>query len=112
MISLRPFRILTVSLYVLSAIVLLLGLVAGLSLIAGGANVHNLLLPLQLIGADVISNLIAPYLTGLVNGLGVFTLIVSLVLSLLLFTAGRLLAHLGSLEARLARLEAQPKPSP
>lgn len=112
MITRRTFPILAILLYALSAVVLLLGLVAGFSIFASGANVHNLLLPLQLLGAEAISNLIAPYLTGLVNGLGVFTLIVSLVLSLLLFTAGRLLAHIASLEARLARLEAQPNPLP
>lgn len=93
--------------YILAGIVLALGLTAGLSLMASASNVHNLLLPLQLMGMDIIANLIAPYLTGLITGLGVVALIVSLVLSLLLFAVGRLLGHINALETRLARLEAQ-----
>jgi hypothetical protein len=87
--------------------VLVLGLTAGLSLIASASNVPNLLLPLQLMGSDIIANLITPYLTGLMTGLGVVTLVVSLVLSLVLFAVGRLLGYIAALETRLARLEAQ-----
>jgi hypothetical protein len=64
-------------------------------------------MPLQFFGNEAIVNLIAPFLTSLIGGLGVFLLIISLLLSLLLFVAGLLLGTIASLEERLARLEAQ-----
>lgn len=97
--------------YILAGLVLALGLIVGISLMASASNIHNVLLPLQIMGAEAIANLVAPFLTSLISGLGVFTLIVSFVLSLLLFTAGLLLGHVASLEARLARLEALIEPS-
>ena len=98
---------LKISLYVLAALVLVLGLFAGISLMSSAANVHNLLMSFQFMGTQAITNLIAPYLSGLINGLGVFVSIVSLVLSLLLFAVGRLLGYLANLEGRLVALEAQ-----
>ena len=85
---------------------LVLGLIAGISLMASAANVHNVLLPLQLMGAAAFANLITPYLTSLISGLGVVTLIVPLMFSLLLYAVARLLGHIAALETRLARLEA------
>lgn len=105
--SRRSLQILKTISYVLAGLVLALGVAAGISLLASASNVHNLLLPLQLMGADVLANLITPYLSGLISGLGVVSMLVSLVLSLLLFAVGRLLAHIAGLETRLARLEAQ-----
>lgn len=102
----RSLHILKIISYILAGLVLALGLITGISLLAGASNVYNLLLPLQLMGAEVIANLVAPYLTGLITGLGVVALIVSLVLSILLFAVGRLLGYIASLETRLARLEA------
>jgi hypothetical protein len=102
----RSLFILKIISYILAGLVLALGLTTGISLLAGASNVYNLLLPLQLMGAEVIANLVAPYLTGLITGLGVVALIVSLVLSILLFAVGRLLGYIASLETRLARLEA------
>ena len=101
----RSLHILKTISYALAGLVFTLGLIAGISLIASATNVHNLLLPLQLMGADIIANLITPYLSGLISGLGVFTLIISFTLSLLLFAVGRLLGHIAALETRLARLE-------
>jgi hypothetical protein len=107
----RSLYILKTILYLLAGLVLALGLIAGISLIASSANVHNLLLPLQLLGSDVIANLVTPYLKGLLSGLGIVVLIISFVLSLLLFAVGRLLGHIADLEARLTRLEAHAEPS-
>lgn len=103
----RYLNILKTTAYLLAGLVLLIGLITGLSLIASAGNIHNLLLPLQLMGAEAIVNLISPFLTNLIGGLGVLILIICLVLSLLLFVAGRLLGHVASLEVRLAQLEAQ-----
>jgi hypothetical protein len=103
----RPLHTLKFALYILAGFVLALGLIAGISLMAGASNVHKLLLPFQLMGAGAIANLIAPYLTSLIGGLGVFVLVVSLVLSILLFAVGRLLGHMAALELRIAHLEAQ-----
>ena len=94
-------------LYVLAGLLLGLGLVVGISLIAGAANVQNALMPLQFLGGEVFANLVTPYLKGLLSGLGVFSLVISMVLSLLLFAAGQLLGYIAALEARLAALEAQ-----
>jgi hypothetical protein len=99
-------NVLKIVLYGLAGIVLILGLITGISLMGAAANIHNTLMVLQMMG-DAISNLIIPILRNLLNGLGIFTLLVSLLLSVLLYTAGRLIAINATLEARLARLEAQ-----
>lgn len=103
----RSLHIFKAILYILAGLLLGLGLVVGISLIAGAANVKNVLMPLQFMGGEVFANLVAPYLTGLLNGLGVFSLVISMILSLLLFAAGQLLGYIAGLEARLAALEAQ-----
>jgi hypothetical protein len=46
-------------------------------------------------------------LSGFFINLGVFTLIITLVLSALLYTLGRLIGHIAQLEVRLSRLEAK-----
>lgn len=107
----RPLHTLKIILYVLAVLLFVLGLIFGVSLLASASNVRNVLLPFQLMGADAIANLVAPYLTDLVSGQGVFTLIASFVLSLLLFAVGRLLGYIATLETRLVRLEALPEPS-
>lgn len=104
----RTLSILKIILYVLAGLVLVLGLIIGISLLASASNVHNLLLPLQLMGAEVIVNIVAPMLAGLIRGLGWTALVISIVLSLLLYATGRLLGQIVSLETRLARLEGQP----
>lgn len=91
--------------YILAGIVLALGLVVGLSLLSSSAAVQNILAPFTFAGGEVVSNLIAPYLRSLLSGLGVVTLAISIVLSLLLYGLGRLLGYNLSLEARLRRLE-------
>jgi hypothetical protein len=68
--------------------------------------VANLVLPLQLMGAEVASNLVAPMLTGLFTNLGILTLVLSFVLSALLYALGRLTGHMAALEARIAQVEA------
>jgi hypothetical protein len=94
-------------LYVLSGFVLLLGLISGLSLMTSAANMTaNLVLPLQLMGAEAASNLVAPMLSGFFTNLGVLTLVLSFVLSALLYALGRLTGYMAALEARLAQLEA------
>jgi hypothetical protein len=103
----NTFRVLKIISYSLAGLVLVLGLIVGLNLLISTANISNLLLPLQLMGADVIINIITPILNGFVRGLGVTVLVITFVLSLLLFVAGRLLGYIISLEARLASLEAQ-----
>lgn len=103
--STRSLRIFQVVSYILAGFVFVVGLITGISLMASAANINNLLLPLQMIGAEVITNLITPYLNGLINGLGIFVMIVSVVFGLLLFIAGLLLGRTASLEIRLANLE-------
>jgi hypothetical protein len=103
----RTLNLLKTILYILAALVGIIGLIAGLSLIGSAGRVDGILIPFQMIGGDIVGNLIAPHLRSLLSSLGVATLIFSLVFSLLLFAVGRLLGHHGELEARLARLEAQ-----
>jgi hypothetical protein len=103
----RALQTLKTILYILAGFVLALGLVTGLSLVTGAANmVANLVLPLQLMGAEVASNLVAPMLTGLFTNLGILTLVLSFVLSALLYALGRLTGHMAALEARIAQVEA------
>jgi hypothetical protein len=102
----RGLHMLRIVLYVLAGLVLALGLIASLSLMTSAANmVANLVLPLQLMGAEVASNLIAPMLTGFFTNLGIFTLVLSFTLSALLYALGRLTGYIAALEARIAQLE-------
>ena len=103
----RSLNLLKTSLYLIAALAGIPGLLIGFSLLGSAANVHNILLPFQLMGGEVIANLLTPYVRGLLSGLGAVTLIGSLVLSLLLFAIGRLLGMVAAQEARLAYLEAQ-----
>ncbi len=107
----RSLPILKTVFYVLAGLVLLLGLVAGISLLSSAGRVaENATLPLQILGGGAISNLIAPVITGFLTNLGIAVLVVCALLSSLLYGMGRLLGHIASLEtsleARLSRLEA------
>ena len=92
--------------YILSACMFLLGTMTGISLLASSGSVQNVLLPFQALGGGAIVNLVAPYLTGFLSGLGIVTLVISLVTSLVLLALGSLLGANASLEARVTRLEA------
>ena len=100
------YHIFRIILYTLAGFIFAVGLIGGISLIAGSSNLHNLLLPFQLMGFEAAANLLAPALRSLISGAGVFTLVSSAGLSLMLFSLGRLLGRIANLEARLARLEA------
>ncbi len=105
----RSLQILKIILYILAGIVLVLGLIGGISLMSSApAMVANVLIPLQIIGADAIYNMIAPMLTGWLTNLGILIIFISIVLSALLYAIGRLVGHTANLEARLVRLEAGP----
>ena len=106
----RSPHILKIILYVFAAAILALGVITGVSLIASAANIHNVLMPFQFMGAEAITNLIAPYLIGLIRGLGIFVLIVSLIISVLLFAVGLLLGYVTTLERRLVVLETNISP--
>lgn len=104
----RGLQILKTALYILAGIILALGLVTGISLAAGAnAVAANMALPMQLMGGPVIGNLIMPLLSSFLINLGLGTLLLSLVLSALLYAAGRLVGWVIVLEARLAALEAR-----
>lgn len=104
----RGLLIVKIILYILAGTVLVLGLIAGISLWTGADKlVVNALLPLQMIGGEIIYNMIAPTLSGFLKNLGILTLVSSLILSALLYTGGRLIGHILHLEERLARLEAR-----
>jgi len=99
------FHISTIILYTLAVFVLILGLTGGISLIASSGRLHNLLLPFQLMGLDMVANLLAPMLKSFLSGVGIFAIFISSALSLMLFAIGHLLGRISALEARLARLE-------
>lgn len=102
----RKLQLLKTVLYILAGLILTLGLIASLSLMTSAGNmVANLVMPLQIMGGEVISNLIAPMLTGFLINLGIVTLVISLILSVLLYSIGRLTGHIALLEARVASLE-------
>lgn len=103
----RSLPVLKAVFYILAGLILLLGLVAGLSLLGSASRVaENAVLPLQMLGGGAISNLVAPLLSGFLTNLGIALLVFALLLSALLHAVGRLLGHIAGLEARLARLEA------
>jgi len=104
----RGLQILKTVLYILAGLVLIPGLITAVSLIAGANSmVANLLMPIQLMGGGAFSNMLAPMLTGFLINIGFIILILSIILSALLYAVGRLIGHTSSLEARLARLEAR-----
>ena len=95
------------ALYLLAGLVLVLGLIGGVSLLSSARlMVANFLLPFQLMGIGQISDSFSPLLSGLFINLGIVAIVISLILSALLYTAARLLGRLADLEARLSRLEA------
>jgi hypothetical protein len=98
---------LKISLFVMAGLVLTIGLFTGISLLLSATNVHSMLFPLTILGGEVLSNLIAPFLTGLLSWLGGGVLVISLVLSLLLYATGRLVGRVSILDARVAQLEAK-----
>ena len=103
----RSLTILKIVFYVLAGLILLLGLVAGISLMSSAGRVaENATMPLQILGGGAISSLIAPAITGFLTNLGIAVLVFCVLLSALLYATGRLLGHIALLEARLARLEA------
>jgi hypothetical protein len=102
----RGWHVLKTILYVLAGLVLALGLVTGFSLIGSAQTLAaNLILPVQILGGGAISNLLSSLFSGFLINLGIVVIIVSTVLSLLLYAVGRLSAQVISLESRLARLE-------
>lgn len=102
----RGLQFLKVLLYILAGMILVLGLVTGFSLI-GSANsiAANAMLPFQLLGGAAISNMFSSMISGFLTNLGIIVIILSVVLSALLYGVGRLMQHIIHLEARLARLE-------
>ena len=103
----RGQPVLKFAFYLLAGLVLVLGLIGGIILLSSARlMVANFLLPFQLMGIGQISDSFAPLLTGLFINLGIVAILVSLILSALLYTAGRLLGRIADLEARLAHLEA------
>lgn len=104
----RGLQILKVALYILAALILVPGLITGVSLmISASAMIENILLPLQLIGGEILHNMLAPTLTGFLFNLGIVIIILSLFLSGLLVAVALLIGHIAQLEARLAYLEAR-----
>lgn len=104
----RSLQILKIVLYILAGLVLVLGLIAGISLLTGATSmVANILMPIQLIGGGAFNNLIASTVSSFLINLGVFILIVTLVTSALFYGLGRVIGRVALLEARVARLEAR-----
>jgi hypothetical protein len=104
--SSRGLQILKTVLYILAGLVLVLGLLTGISLITSADNLAtNAVLPFQLFGGGATPNLLASMFSGFLINLGIVILLLSLVFSLLLYGVGRLVGRMIDLEARLARLE-------
>lgn len=102
----RGLQIFMIVLYILAGLILVLGLIGGISLLTSARYmVGNFLLPFQVMGLGQIVDSFAPLLTGLFINLGVVAIVITLVLSALLYTAGRLLGRIADLETRLAALE-------
>jgi hypothetical protein len=103
----RGLQIIKVILYILAGLVLLVGMIIGISLMSSADRlVANVLLPIQLLGIEAISNSLAPLLNAFLFNLGVAILIFTLIISALLYGLGHLINHIVRLEMRLACLEA------
>lgn len=103
----RGLQILKVVLYVLSGLILAAGLIIGISILTSANSlVQNLVIPFQLMGNQVITNLVTPLVSGVMINLGIIVLVLSVIFSTLLYGLGRLIGHVALLEARVARLEA------
>jgi hypothetical protein len=99
-------QILKTVLYLLAALILVLGLIAGFSLAASADHVAaNVMLPFQLLGGSPIADLFSSMLSRFLINLGIVVMVLSVLLSALLYGVGRLIQHVTHLEARLARLE-------
>lgn len=101
--SLKLFKTI---LYILAVIVLIAGLLAGLSLMTSASRmVANMLLPLQLMGGSSATDMISPMFSGIFINTGLAVLLVSLVLSALLYAVARLIGHILRLDERVLHLE-------
>lgn len=102
----RSLQIVKIVLYILAGLALVVGLIAGISLWTSATNmVANALLPLHLLGAGTIADMITSALSGFLKNLGIITILISFLLSALLYAIGRLIGHITLLEERIARLE-------
>ncbi len=102
------FEVLKIVIYLFAGLILVVGLVAGISLMISAPHiVANMLIPFQLFGSQAISNAIGPTLTGFLTNLGVAVILVAMIISGLVAGLGLLVGRIAFLETRLARLEAQ-----
>jgi hypothetical protein len=98
----HPFlKILQVLLYSLAAIILLLGIFGGISLVSMSSALPNSLISLQVLGLGVFVDLLTGLLGPVLINLGIGVLVIALVMSLLAFSAGRLLGITLELDQRL-----------
>lgn len=101
----RGLTILQWLLYSLAVIVLVLGGWAAIGFLNFSASLSGLLPMLQALSSPVLSNLIGSALRQGATTLGVVTLVLSVVLSALPFTAGKLLGRVHNLSQRVGQLE-------
>ena len=101
----RGLTILQWLLYSLAVIVLVLGGWATIGFLNFAAALSGMLPMFQALGSPALNNLIGSALRQGVTTLGVIMLVLSVVLSVLLFTAGKLLGRVDDLSQRVAQLE-------
>lgn len=101
----RAVPILKWLLYILAGLVLVFGLMTGIGLIGFAGNLSGFGPVLQALSAQPLANMLASMLRQGAATLGTGVIVLSLVLSALLFTAGKLLGRTHDLARRVAHLE-------
>ncbi len=101
----RALGFLKVAATILAIIVLLLGTAMMVSLLGGAANVPNQLIALQVLGLGPITDLLIRPLKSALATAGIVVFVVSLIISLLFYSVGRLLGIVAGLVRRVTQLE-------
>lgn len=101
----RAVTILQWVFYVLAGLVLLFGVYMGIGLIGFAGNMSSFMPMIQMMSAPAIANLLSGMLLRIATSLGIGVILLSLLISALLFTAGKLLGRTHDLARRVQRLE-------
>jgi hypothetical protein len=101
----RFLQILSKVLYLAATLVLLLGLIVLIVSFASTANLQHSLIGLLAVAGPALTNLVTAMLRSALINLGVLGFVIALVLSLVLFAAGKLSASAFDLSVRLEKTE-------
>ncbi len=101
----RAVTILKWLLYILAGLMLVFGLFTGIGFIGFAGNMSGYMFLIQAFTAPPVADLLAQGIRQIAMSVGIGVILLSLVMSVLLFTAGKLLGRTHDLARRVQQLE-------